>query len=149
MKAAEVCRSIIEEIQKDDPNAKIIIMGDFNEGPFEEGVKSHLKTVSDKRLAKKGSLLYNAMERAAKKGVGTEVYQDHWYMLDQLIMTPSLLDKDYTTYRLFQYGIFKPDYLIQTSGRYKGYPFRTYSFSKYAGGYSDHLPVYLYLIKNR
>lgn len=149
VKAAETCRSIIEEIQKDDPMAKIIIMGDFNEGPFEEAVKSHLKTVGNKRLAKKESLLYNAMESVARKGGGTEAYRDHWDTLDQLIMTPSLLDKDYMTYTLFQYGIFKPSYLIQTSGQYKGYPFRTYAFSKYAGGYSDHFPVYLYLIKNR
>ncbi len=149
VKAAKACRSVIEEIEKDEPGAKIITMGDFNEGPFEEAIKLHLKTVGNKRLSKKRGVLYNTMEGIAKKGGGTEAYRDHWDTLDQLMMTPALLDRDYTTYKLFQYGIFKPNYLTQSSGKYKGYPFRTYSFSKYAGGYSDHFPVYLYLIKNR
>ena len=37
------------------------------------------------------------------------------------------------------------DYLIQQDGKFKGSPFRTYSYDKYISGYSDHLPVYIIL----
>jgi hypothetical protein len=33
------------------------------------------------------------------------------------------------------------------SGKYKGYPKRTYDGSKYTGGYSDHFPTYVVLLK--
>ncbi|MDX1543348.1 MAG: endonuclease/exonuclease/phosphatase family protein, partial [Christiangramia sp.] len=44
-------------------------------------------------------------------------------------------------------GIFNKPYLITQNGQFKGYPFRTYGYSGYEGGYSDHFPVYIYLIR--
>lgn len=87
------------------------------------------------------------MEIISQKGRGTAAYQDGWETLDQFMITPSLLNDHYRSYTLYQTHIFKPPYLIQQSGQYKGYPFRTYTFGKYLGGYSDHFPIYLYLIK--
>ena len=37
--------------------------------------------------------------------------------------------------------------LKNPSGNYKGYPFRTYGGSSFLGGYSDHFPVYMFLVK--
>lgn len=145
IEAAKTCLSIIRKIQKEEPYAKIIVMGDFNDGPFNKSIQA-LKTVGKKRFIKEG-LLYNPMEIISQKGGGTAAYQDDWETLDQLMVTPSFLKEDYTSYRLYQTHIFKPTYLTQQSGQYKGYPFRTHTFGKYSGGYSDHFPVYLYLIK--
>jgi hypothetical protein len=36
---------------------------------------------------------------------------------------------------------------MDPKGKYKGYPLRTYAGGSYIGGYSDHFPVYLYLIR--
>ena len=43
--------------------------------------------------------------------------------------------------------VFNKEFLKQESGRYKGYPLRTHAGGVYKNGYSDHFPVYLYLIK--
>jgi len=43
--------------------------------------------------------------------------------------------------------IYQPEYLTQMKGKYKGYPNRTYAGNKYLGGYSDHFPVYLFIVK--
>ena len=51
------------------------------------------------------------------------------------------------TYRFWKVGVFKAPYLLTKKGQYKGYPFRTYAGGSYAGGYSDHFPVYMYLIR--
>ncbi|APD06676.1 hypothetical protein UJ101_01151 [Flavobacteriaceae bacterium UJ101] len=145
IQAAKTCLSIIQDIQKKEPHAKIIVMGDFNDSPLHKSIQT-LKTVGKKDLLTPQSL-YNPMEIISQKGRGTAAYQDGWETLDQFMITPSLLNDHYRSYTLYQTHIFKPPYLIQQSGQYKGYPFRTYTFGKYLGGYSDHFPIYLYLIK--
>ena len=45
--------------------------------------------------------------------------------------------------------VFNKRFLTTKRGRFKGYPFRSFSFGNYMGGYSDHYPVYLYLIKEK
>jgi hypothetical protein len=44
-------------------------------------------------------------------------------------------------------GIYNKAYLTNKRGRYKGYPFRSFADGGYTGGFSDHFPVYVYLIK--
>ena len=145
LKAAEVCLDAMKEIRATEPDAKIIVMGDFNDGPLNTSIRS-LGTVAKKKDAADDKM-FNAMEETSSKGGGTAAFQDGWETLDQLIMSSSLLDSDLSSYKLYQTNVFMPSYLIQPSGEYKGYPFRTFSFGKFAGGYSDHFPVYLYLIK--
>jgi len=53
-------------------------------------------------------------------------------------------DKDYSTYKYWKVGIFNRPYLVQQTGQYKGYPLRN---ANNQVGYSDHFPVYLYIIK--
>ena len=47
----------------------------------------------------------------------------------------------------FYGNIFKPSYLIQQEGQYKGYPLRTFVGNNFQGGFSDHLPVFIYIAK--
>ena len=37
------------------------------------------------------------------------------------------------------------DWMLHSSGPFKGYPLRTFRSREYLGGYSDHLPVYVEL----
>jgi len=50
---------------------------------------------------------------------------------------------------MFQAKIFNKRFLSGKKGQYKGYPFRSFSNGSYTGGYSDHFPVYMYLIKEK
>ena len=43
--------------------------------------------------------------------------------------------------------IYSPTHLINKSGRYKGYPKRTHANGEWLNGYSDHLPVLIYMKK--
>ncbi|NND11002.1 MAG: endonuclease/exonuclease/phosphatase family protein, partial [Flavobacteriaceae bacterium] len=38
-------------------------------------------------------------------------------------------------------------YLTNKRGRYKGYPLRSFADGGFTGGFSDHFPVYAYIIK--
>src|SRR5699024_1614564 len=146
-KAAAVNKKIVDSLQSINPYAKVFIMGDLNDGPYNTSVKKVLGAKAEKdQVGKFG--LYNPMENMLEKqGLGTLGYRDSWDLFDQIIMTKPLLSKDYSSYRLFKAGIFNPNYLITQSGRYKGYPYRSFVGSTWTGGYSDHFPVYVYLIK--
>ena len=81
------------------------------------------------------------------QGIGTNAYRDVWQLFDQILVSKPFLDKNYDSYQFYKAGVFNKSYLINKSGRYKGYPFRSFSWGSFTGGYSDHLPPYIYLIK--
>lgn len=67
-------------------------------------------------------------------------------MLDQLIISPSLRNsKNKVVYQNASATIYKEEYLLEQEEKYKGFPLRTFAGGRYLNGYSDHLPVYLYL----
>ncbi len=147
-KAAKLNKRIIDSIFVLDPYSKIITLGDFNDDPNSPSLKKVLGTTS-KRKDTDLKELYNPLAKMKNKGVGTHAWNDGWTIFDQIIVSKELLQKDYSSYRYFKVGIFSEAFLITTTGRYKGYPFRSFSGQNYVGGYSDHLPVYMYLIKEK
>lgn len=147
-KAAALNKKIIDSLFAIDPYAKIITMGDFNDDPHSPSIKKILAAKSNRKsVALKG--LYNPMAKLAKKGIGSLAWADRWSLFDQIIVSKAFLDNKYTSYRYYKTGIFNPDYLSTQKGKYKGYPFRSFSNGSYTGGYSDHYPVYIYLIKEK
>ena len=142
---------IIEKIRETAPNAKIFSMGDFNDDPTNASFKEVLKTVGNKKKVKENDL-YNPFEEMFKRGFNTLGYRDNINLFDQIFFTSPVLDKgekDYSSYKMFKAKIFNKRFLTDKKGRYKGYPFRSFSNGNYTGGYSDHYPVYLYLIKEK
>jgi len=146
IKAAKLNRHIIDSLWSEDPYAKIISMGDFNDDPTSPSVKNILRT---KKTRKDIQLkeLFNPMEEMHKKGLGTLAWRDGWNLFDQMIISSELLKKEFTSYRFYKAGIYNKTYLANQRGRYKGYPYRSFADGGFTGGYSDHFPVYLYLIK--
>ncbi|GAA0714058.1 endonuclease [Aquimarina litoralis] len=144
--AAALNKKIIDSLFDIDPYAKVITMGDLNDDPDNDSVKKVLGAKSEKKDVKlKG--LYNPMYNMSKKGIGSLAWRDSWNLFDQIIVSKGLLDKDYSSYRYYKAGVFNKNYLANPRGRYKGYPYRSFANGAYTGGYSDHFPVYVYLIK--
>lgn len=150
-KAAYLNKKIIKKIREEDPNSKIMIIGDFNDDPINKSFKKVLKTKANAKNIKKGDI-YNPYEKLFKEGYNTLGYRDNINLFDQILLSSSLISKekkDYSSYKMFKAKIFNKGFLTQKKGRYKGYPFRSFSYGKYTGGYSDHYPVYVYLIKEK
>ena len=145
--AAEVNNSIIDSLRGKYENPKVITMGDFNDDPFDKSIKKILgakKNVSD---VEKNDM-YNPFETIlVDEGVGSNAYRDKWQLFDQIIMSKPFLDKNYKDYQLYKAGVFNKSFLINKKGKYKGYPYRSFSYGTFTGGYSDHLPPYIYLLK--
>ena len=144
--AAALNKHIFDSLTAINPKAKVISMGDFNDDPTNSGFKKVLKTKADKEKVSQGEL-YNPMERLFKKGVGTLAYRDSWSLFDQFVLTYGYIGKEVEGYKYWKAGVFNSPELANPSGRFAGYPFRSYANGNYTGGYSDHFPVYLFLIK--
>jgi len=146
--AADTTRYIVDSILALNPNAKIICMGDLNDDPINPSVKKHLNTTGKKEDAKDG-ILFNPMYNIYKKGIGSLAYRDKWNLFDQIIMSPGFLDKESDGYIHYKTFVFNKPFLMQKEGKFKGYQFRTYVGDTYMGGYSDHFPVYIFVVKEK
>jgi hypothetical protein len=121
-------------------------MGDLNDDPLSSSVKDVLNT-NKNRYNLKMKELFNPMEDMFRKGLGTLAWRDEWNLFDQIIMSSELMKKEYSSYRFYKAGIYNKSYLANSQGSYKGYPYRSFGNGAFTGGYSDHFPVFVYLIK--
>lgn len=156
--AAKTLRGAVDRIFNKDVNAKILALGDFNDEPINISVLETLKayplkcdtdTIYVEFEEETAGELYNLSYAAFENGLGTYKYKDDWNMLDQIIISGSLITDENFFYLCNSFEVYKPYYIVTQSGKYKGAPFPTYGGRRYLGGYSDHYPVIAkFLIKN-
>ena len=170
--AATVCKRIMDSIESRDPEAKIIVMGDFNDNPNNKSLK-HLK-------------MYNPFLKLFNRGMGSMAYRDSWSLFDQILLNtnwsmeqekqggrskkapdtshlqPAVakLNNQHPVNRqpssdarfdliYCKSIIYRSAALTQQDGKYQGYPKRTWNGDQFNGGYSDHYPaVIIFKAKN-
>lgn len=148
--AGELVRHKVDSIQIFYPNARIIVMGDFNDTADSKPLAEGLRALPPNAPFKPQEL-YNLHLPYVERGEGTLKFQGAWEVIDMMIVSEGLLSKHHGVYTTPQGGkIFKADFLLEKDERFVGVmPFRTYIGFKYHGGYSDHLPIYMDLLPNR
>lgn len=130
--AADKVIEIIDRLQSENTNPKIIVIGDFNDDPSCNSIKKLVTTHN----------LYNPMDLLHTYSRGTTSHNFKWNLFDQIIFTTNFFEATPNTLSFDKAEIFDDDFLKLFNGKYKGKPFRTYVGPKYKGGYSDHFPVY-------
>lgn len=153
MAAARMVRHTIDSIMKEQPDAKMVIMGDMNDDPTDRSLTESLGAKAKVADVQPGDL-FNPYHAMFKAGYGTLAYQDSWNLFDNMVVNENLLNggrgklKLHKTAKNKFYGnIFDRPFLHQQSGQYKNYPLRTFVGNTFQGGYSDHFPVYLFIDK--
>ena len=150
---AEQVKVIKDSLLNDDPNCKVFVMGDMNDDPIDKSMAGILKGKANIKDVNEGDMYNPWYNILVKEGVGTLLYQGSWNLFDQILVTPNLLNKDdkkdFSSLKFWKNQIFKRDYLFQTEGKYKGSPKRTTAGGVWLDGYSDHLPVVIYLVKEQ
>jgi len=131
VRAAETLLKKLDSISFCTNDPKIVVMGDFNDEPWDESLKL---------LDRSDFQFFNLMKEMKEKGQeGSMKYKSQWYLFDQFLVSSNISDR-------CEAFIYRPDFLIMRDDRYFGNkPFRTYSGPRYLGGFSDHLPVYMNL----
>lgn len=135
VKAAEKVVEIINSIKSEDANAKILVMGDFNDNPSNDSI----------RLLSKQAELYNPMETMLSYSRGSLNHNFKWNLFDQIMVSTNFFETQKNKLKFDEANIYDEKFLTQYKGKFKGQPFRTYVGKKYKGGYSDHFPVYVQL----
>lgn len=137
--AGEVLRQHCDSIFAMEAHANILIMGDFNDEPQDASLRLHLGALPDTTSQALANQLYNLMWTASMKEVMKSYrYQGDWAMLDQIIVSGNLFQKNLSA------RVLQADFLLEDDDRYLGKkPYRSYVGYRYQGGYSDHLPVFV------
>ncbi len=131
MLAARSLMRACDSIYAINPNAQVLVMGDFNDEPVNKSMRYLCESTG----------FFNLMDTLKAAGEGSYQYKKERNLLDQVLVTQSLRSK--TGYYVTQAVIFKPEWI--TGVNYKNDPpgpLHTYAGSHYIGGYSDHYPVY-------
>ncbi|MEM7368541.1 MAG: hypothetical protein AAF587_08045 [Bacteroidota bacterium] len=141
-------RQILEQIRKDQPNAHLLLMGDFNDDPFNKSLAEVLQAKSSPdRLSP--DALYNPLYSLHQPdSVGTLTYKGKWNLFDQILISPSLLEAgSRCTYISQSAGIHRPEFMqVGGNGYAKDMPRRAIFRGEFRDdGFSDHFPVYLKL----
>ncbi len=142
--AAGVCKKMIDSLRKDEPNIKTIVMGDLNDDPINQSVTEVLKATGNRKKASINNM-YNPWLSFYKQGIGTIAWQDTWGLFDQIILSYAWVNKKSSGLHFSSAEVFNRSFLIEKSGRYKGYPKRSFSWGVWNDGYSDHFPTLIYL----
>ena len=132
MASSSKVSEIIQSLKADDPDAKIVVIGDFNDEPFSNSIR----TLVD------ANQLYNPMATLRSFSRGSTNHDRKWNLFDQILISINFFKSSKNQFEFFKANIFDEEFLKLFRGKFKGSPFRTYVGKKYVGGYSDHFPVY-------
>lgn len=149
MFTASLIRKKVDYILQEQPNAYIFITGDLNDEPEDKSVTENLKALHNLENPKPNQLYNLSYTLQHKFNLGSHKYHGKWGILDQIIVSGSLLiNTNSISTSVENAHVFNADFLLENDEAYLGKkPFRTYSGYRYLGGYSDHLPVFLDLMK--
>ncbi len=152
-RAALLVKNIKDSLINENPAMKVLVMGDMNDDPTNKSMKDVLGAKAEIKDVKDGDMYNPWYNILTKQGVGTLSYQGSWNLFDQIVLTPNMLNrdgkKDFSTLKFWKNQIFRRDYLFNNEGKYKGTPKRTHAGGIWLDGYSDHLPVVVYLVKEQ
>lgn len=141
--AASVLKGEMDKVAAENPGIKIFSMGDYNDDPVSPSLKKYLAAVGTPQELSDQYPYYNLMYKLYKNGVASLAYRDAPNLFDQIIVSRNLYsaEKLTPTYSIYKAEIYAPPYLVNSSGQWKGYPFRSWDGDRFTGGYSDHFPA--------
>lgn len=123
---SERLRVKIDSLQAEDPGARILLVGDFNDTPDGESLTSLCRSCG----------LHNMALPLWREGMGSIRYKGKWELIDQAIVSQRLAAEG------AQFSIFDAAVLQEPDKAFLGLkPKRTFVGPRYNGGVSDHLPV--------
>jgi len=139
-----VVKDAITPLMKNNPDTKVIIMGDLNDNPTDKSITDILGAKGDQNEVSQGGL-YDPWINIYKKGEGTEEYDHSWNLFDQVIISANLVHNKNHKLQYEKAEIFRPDFIIDHYKGHEGEPHRSFAGTHWINGYSDHFPVILYL----
>lgn len=148
--AAMLTKHICDSLYLKDPGAKIIMMGDLNDDPYNHSCAEVLGARKD-REATEPQGFFNTMWKTLDRGIGSLAYNGSWNLFDQIIISGPLAhaERSADKWSYWQAEIFNKPLVTVQEGKDKGTPLRTHKGGVWQNGFSDHYPTMIYLIKQK
>ena len=147
--AAKAVRQVVDSVQALDPQAAIIIMGDFNDNPSDKVPTTTLAAMPYTSGSFENTKLYNLCwdgYNYEDKEIGSYFHDGQWDMLDQIIVSGALLNGNLAVRAMPKAEVYHPKWISKRDTRTgEMIPKRTYVGTFYQGGVSDHFPVFMEL----
>lgn len=134
----------VDSLHVADAEARLVVMGDFNAAPGD-------RILTEAFSAPEGCapLLHCPFAELAATGAGSYAYKYSWMFFDKMHVSTRLMadaDGANSPVRYSRCGVFiQPWMLTDDKTKRRGFPLRTFTGTRYTNGFSDHLPVYIYL----
>ncbi len=144
---AKVVREVVDSVQMIDPQAAVVIMGDFNDNPSDKVPTTTLAALPYTSGLFEDMKLYNLCWDGylfENKEIGSYFHNGEWDMLDQIIVSGALLNGNLSVRIMPDAEVYHPKWISKRDKRTgEMVPKRTYVGSFYQGGVSDHFPVFV------
>ena len=134
-------RAFCDSILSAQPDARIVLMGDFNDTADVDAIKETFGAKTNDNTCTYRNLSADTKDYSYK-------YRGHWQTIDHIIVTPGVCAKGRPVF-----SVVRLPELLEPDDAYVGdKPFRTYLGRKFnygpngEGGYSDHLPVMIKVV---
>jgi len=138
---ASVVRGVCDSLLSADRSSNIVIMGDLNDDPTDESVRGHL-------MGCRG--LVNLMDPGHwQEAQGTLKHGAAWNIFDQIVVSDKLMQATHG-YKIKEgrAHTVRAPFLFCDDPKVPGKKlFRTYSGMRYLGGFGDHLPVFIDIVR--
>lgn len=144
--AAKLSRHIADSLLAVDPKIGVIVMGDLNDDPHNRSVAETLGALKKQSDVQPGGF-FNPFWNMLDQGIGSYCYRGSWDLFDQIVLSYNLLKQGESGLKYLKCEVLNREFLKQQDGQYKGYPFRTFAGGAWLGGYSDHFPTEVFLVK--
>ncbi len=133
--AAITLATHIKNVLADEPDAQILVTGDFNDSPEDASMKYLVENLPLENISN-------------YQFEGTHKHQGEWGVLDQWLVSESCLSLQAGWHIERNRGqVYHPEWLLEPDETNLGFkPNRTYVGFRYQGGFSDHLPIFVRLI---
>ena len=134
---------VFKAMYQSNPAVDVLVCGDFNDPPDAPSVTRHLHATGNREAVRKSSsedpLLLDLFATKDPAEFGTHYHAGHWYIFDQIVVSPGLLDSagwrcDTDSVRTIN-SLFRPGDRLR-----RPWPFGN-EREKAQRGYSDHFPV--------
>ena len=144
--AADKVNEVLSDVYRNDPDANILVMGDFNDDPKDKSILTVMNASGD--LNENSDYLnpFNPLHDPDQDG--TLTYRGKWNLFDQILVSRGLLDDVGSLhYTDRSASIHRPEFIqVGGDGPAKDMPRRAiYRGEFQENGFSDHFPVFIRL----
>ena len=140
--AARLVRKMIDEIMAKHSDANIILMGDFNDDPFNKSLMSVIGAWGDAASLDEDGFYNPMFVLHNPNNQGTLTYRGKWNLFDQIILSEDLLDDEGKLFYKDQSARIVNEGLNVGFGRGAASPRRAIFRGEFdEEGFSDHFPV--------